>query len=107
MRVQRDDSFTGKNKFEEYFKSPNKPFVSNGFHKKFVSFVNECDAEYLEKYMRAIYNYANNVGGKKIDVKVVNTGCPHVYLLCAFVEVPYDAPCVDCFDKCLVEFVEG
>lgn len=107
MRVQRDDSFASKNKFEEYLKSSNKAFVSSSSIRKFVSFVNECDAEHLEKYMRAIYNYANNVGGKKMDVKVVSSGCPHVYLLCASMEVPCDAPCVDCFDKYLVEFVEG
>lgn len=71
------------------------------YKRKFLSFVCECSANDIEKYMKAICCYSNNVRGKNLYTKVVGSGCPYLYLLFVSLDVPFDSPFVDCFSETL------
>lgn len=66
---------------------------------KFLSFVCECNAKDVEKYIKAICCYINNVGGRSLYTRVVSSGYPGLYLLFVSLYAPFDAPFVDCFDE--------
>lgn len=93
---------------DKIFEPSDQSFYSeDSYKRKFLSFVCECSAEDIEKYMKAICCYTNNVGGRSLYTKVVGSGYPGLYLLFVSLDVPFDAPFVDCFDEKLKAAIKG